>query len=317
MGSILIAVSFIANMLPKLIEYRRSGGNPMSHLTNCRLTVVSISILILNAIVINPATAAQLVAVIDAHSERLHKGSSPKPGLGLDIGLQPVIVRDDSKKSSKNPIAIQQGAIASAKQPAGIGISARVGTLGLGVDVAKSITPQFNGRLGFNFGSTNLNRTDSGINYDSQLNLSSVQLFGDYYPFTSSSFRVTGGLVAQNNKFSVTSKPNASGAYTIDGNSYQASAVGTLNGEYKYSNSIAPYIGIGIGKSTNEGLNFNADLGVMFTGSPKVTLNASNPVFNNNPTTRTQLDNQVRQTENDLKSFNVYPVLSVGISYGF
>ena len=176
MGSILVAVAFIANLLPKLIEYGISGGNPMSHLTNCRLTGISIGILILNAIAINPATAAQLVSVIDAHPERLHQRSTPKPGLGLDIGLQPVIVRDYSQKSSKNPIAIQPGTTANPNKTAGIGISTRVGTLGIGVDVAKSITPQFNGRLGFNFGSINLNRTDSGINYDSQLNLSSIQL---------------------------------------------------------------------------------------------------------------------------------------------
>jgi hypothetical protein len=48
-----------------------------------------------------------------------------------------------------------------------------------------------------------------------------------------------------------------------------------------------------------------------------VTLNASNPTFNNDPTTRAQIDAQVRQTENDLKGFNVYPVLSIGLSYGF
>jgi hypothetical protein len=142
-------------------------------------------------------------------------------------------------------------------------------------------------------------------------------LFGDYFPFNGSSFRVTGGLVAQNNRFAVTGTPSGNGTYTIDGNQYPASAVGSLTGEYKYGNSIAPYLGIGIGKTTNEGLSFNADLGVMFAGSPKVSLNASNPAFNNNPITRSQLDNQVRQTENDLRGFNVYPVLSVGLAYGF
>jgi hypothetical protein len=277
----------------------------MSHLTYCRLTTISIGMIGLILIGSNVATAGELVAII---------GSTPQPGLGLDIGLQPII----SQKVPKNQIAINQGTTTTdAKQPVGLGVTARVGTLGIGVDVAKSFTAQFNGRLGFNFGNINFNRTDSGINYDSQLNLSSVQLFGDYYPFTNSSFRVTGGLIAQNNKFSVTSKPSGSGTYTIDGTSYSASTIGDLTGEYKYGNSIAPYIGIGIGKSTHEGLGFNADLGVMFTGSPKVTLNASNPAFNNNPITRTQLDNQVRQTENDLRGFNVYPVLSIGLSYGF
>jgi hypothetical protein len=275
----------------------------MSCFTYYRPIAISIGVFIVNAIAIHPTLAAELFAIID-------RPTTP-PGLGLDIGLQPIVT------PSKNRLAIEQPATADIKQPLGVGVTARVGTLGIGVDISKSFTSQVNGRLGFNFGNINVNRTDSGINYDSQLNFSSVQLFGDYYPFTSSSFRVTGGLVAQNNKFSVTSKPSGSGTYTIDGTQYQASDVGTLSGEYKYGNSIAPYLGIGIGKSTNEGLGFNADLGVMFTGSPKVSLNASNPAFNNNPTTRTQLDNQVRQTENDLKGFSVYPVLSIGLSYGF
>lgn len=276
----------------------------MSRLTYRRLAAISIGILSLNQIAIDPATAAPRVALIDRIT----------PQSRLNIGLQPII--QDADRSSGNRNAVDRSAV-NTRQPLGVGITARVGTLGIGVDVAKSITPQFNGRLGFNFGNVNFNRTDSGINYDSQLKLSSVQLFGDYYPFRSSGFRLTGGLVAQNNRFSVTSKPNNNGSYTIDGTQYQASNVGTLSGEYKYGNSIAPYLGIGIGKSANEGLGFNADLGVMFTGSPQVTLNASNLAFNTNPITRNQLDNQVRQTENDLRGFNVYPVLSVGLSYGF
>jgi hypothetical protein len=234
---------------------------------------------------------------------------------GLDIGLQPIIAQDIPLKPSSQPVA-NTPAPTNQKQPLGLGVSTGIGTLGIGVNVAKSLTPQLNGRLGFNFGKLDASRNDSGISYDSQLNLSSVQLFGDYYPFRSSGFRVTGGLVAQNNTFSVTSKPS-NGNYTIDNTQYSASAVGSLTGEYKYANSIAPYVGIGIGKSTSDGFGFNADLGVMFTGAPKVSLNASNPTFNNNPITRTQLDNQVRQTESDLKGFNVYPVISVGLSYGF
>lgn len=273
----------------------------MSRFAYYRLTAISIGILILNAISIAPAAAKSLVTIVDRQT--------PVSKLGLDIGLQPIVPYKVSQSNGQS--------IANERNSAGIGITARVGTLGAGVEVAKSLTPQFSGRLGLNFGNVGFNRTDSGINYDSQLNFSSVQLFGDYYPFGSSSFRVTGGLVAQNNRFSVAGKPSGNGTYTIDGVQYPASAVGTLSGEYKYGNSIAPYLGIGIGKSTNEGFGFNADLGVMFTGAPKVSLSASNPAFNNNPITRNQIDNQARQTENDLRGFNVYPVLSVGLSYGF
>ncbi len=275
----------------------------MSHLTYCRIAAISIGILCLNAIATNPATARELVSIIDR--------PIAQAGVGLNIGLEPIIPQLNSR------ITLKQQQANARRQPLGVGVTARVGTLGIGVDVNKSLTPQLNGRLGLNFGNVGFNRTDSGIDYDSQLNFSSVQLFGDYYPFSSSSFRVTGGLVAQNNRFAVTGKPSNTGTYTIAGNSYLVSDVGTLSGEYKYGNSIAPYLGIGIGKSSNEGLGFNADLGVMFTGSPQVSLTASNATFNNDPTTRAQLDNQARQTENDLRGFNVYPVLSIGLSYGF
>jgi hypothetical protein len=289
----------------------------MSHLTayyhiSFRLTAILIGSSILNAIATAAVTAKEVGVIADV-LPGIQQRSTTAPKLGLDIGLQPIIISDVSLKSSNQPLAANP----AQKQPLGVGVSTRIGTLGIGVDVAKSVTPQVNGRLGFNFGNIGTNRTDSGINYDAQLNLSSVQLVGDYYPFNSSGFRVTGGLIAQSNKFSVTSKPSSNGSYTIDNVTRQVSEVGSLTGEYTYSNSIAPYVGIGIGKSTNDGFGFNADLGVMFAGSPKVTLNASNPTFNNNPITRAQIDNQARQTENDLKGFNLYPVLSIGLSYGF
>jgi hypothetical protein len=276
----------------------------MSHFIRCGLSAIVCAAIGLNAIGSNPVTAKETVAMQDA--------PPASRGQGLNIGLQPIIPTDTTKPR----IAIQQSAT-SARQPLGVGVTARVGTLGIGLDIGKSLSPQFDARLGFNFGNVGFSRTDSGINYDSQLNLSSVQLFGDYYLFGGNSFRITGGLVAQNNRFSVTGKPSGSGNYTIDNQSFSASQVGNLTGEFKYANAIAPYLGIGVGRSTNEGFGFNAELGVMFTGAPKVTLNASDPAFNNNPTTRGALDNQVRQTENDLKGFNIYPVLSVGVSYGF
>jgi hypothetical protein len=286
------------------------------------LTAISIGVLLMNAIGIRPAMAGELAAIavgkaaVLAEASPSQNRSAANPGLQMDIGLQPISFKESLSNSIPQRVSVGQ-ATPTERQPVGLGVTARVGTLGVGLDVAKSFSPQLSGRLGINFGSINVNRNDSGINYDSKLNLSSVQLFGDYYPFAGNGFRVTGGLLSQSNKFSVTSTPSANGTYTIDNTQFNASDVGNLSGEFKYANSIAPYLGIGFGKPASEGLGFNADLGVMFTGSPKVTLNASNPTFNNNPTTRAQIDNQVRQTENDLKGFSVYPVLSIGLSYGF
>lgn len=168
----------------------------MFNLKFCSLAAISIGIFVMNAIEIRPAMAGELVSAADR--------SEANPGLKMDIGLQSISFKESLSNSIPQRVAISQ-ATSTDRQPLGLGVTARVGTLGIGLDVTKSFSPQIDGRLGINFGSLNVNRTDSGISYDSKLNLSSIQLFGDYYPFGSSNFRVTGGLLSQSNKFSVTS----------------------------------------------------------------------------------------------------------------
>lgn len=219
------------------------------------------------------------------------------------------VINSSIKQRTKIETLVQDNSL-------GLGVTGRIGTLGIGIDVTKSFSPQLDARLGINFGTIKVNQEESGIKYDANLNLSSIQLLGDVYPIGGSNFRLTGGLLSNNNKFSLNATPT-NGTLKINGTDYPAAAVGSLTGEIKSANSIAPYLGIGFGKPANSGLAFNMDLGVMFSGSPKVTLNASNPDFNNNPTTRAEIDAQISKTENDSKSFNIYPVLSFGVSYGF
>ena len=115
-----------ANILPKQLNVESAEVISMSHFTYCRLTAILIGISLLNAITINPATARELVTIIDQ--------STPQRGLGLNIGLDPIIPQLNQR------IEIRQGTTTNAKQPAGIGITTRVGTLGIGVDVNKSLS---------------------------------------------------------------------------------------------------------------------------------------------------------------------------------
>jgi|GEM_PF-535217 len=283
---------------------------PYQHLTRLASLVGVVSLVAAGANALPAATA----------SAQASEPPTTEPNSGLN--LQSIGFQENISNTLDRRMIIGQatptGTAPAERNPLGLGVSAKIGTLGIGLDVTKSLLPQVDARLGINFGSINVNQNNSGINYDAKLNFSSIQLLGDYYPF-GGSFRLTGGLVSNNNKFSLVGTPSGGGGgtYTIDNTTYNASDVGSLTGEIKSGNSIAPYLGIGFGKPTNEGLAFNTDLGIMFAGSPKVTLNASNPNFNNNPTNRAQLDNQARQTENDAKGFNLYPVLSIGLSYGF
>jgi hypothetical protein len=125
------------------------------------------------------------------------------------------------------------------KESHGIGVNGSIGTLGIGVNLNKSITSQLGARLGVNFGSVGANQSNSGVDYNANLDLGSAQLLADFYPF-GGGLRLTGGLMYQNNRLSVTSKPTNSNSYTINNTQYSAADVGALKGEFQYGNSIAP-----------------------------------------------------------------------------
>lgn len=132
------------------------------------------------------------------------------------------------------------------------------------------------------------------------LNLSSLQLLGDWYP-TSTGFRLSGGLVFNDNKLSLT------GVGQVNGKT------ATVNGEVKLSDGVAPYLGIGYSSKPKyaKGFGFVADLGVMFQ-NPKSTLTATGAGV-----TQADVDAQNRKVQDALDPLKTMPVLGVGVSYSF
>ncbi|WP_051035420.1 hypothetical protein [Crinalium epipsammum] len=128
--------------------------------------------------------------------------------------------------------------------------------------------------------------------------------------------RLTGGLAYQDNRIDATGKARENGTFTIGDRTFTSQEVGELKAKASFPNSIAPYLGIGfVNPVRRQGLGFSVDLGVLFSGSPEVELRATNP--NANQQLRTQIENERKQLEDDLNGLSVYPVLSVGVSYGF
>ncbi|NJR31766.1 MAG: hypothetical protein HC778_01355 [Chamaesiphon sp. CSU_1_12] len=180
--------------------------------------------------------------------------------------------------------------------------------------------PNLHARLGLNTVGFGYNYSSQGIDYNASLSPTNVHLLGDYFPF-GGGLRVTGGLIFQNNRFSGTAKSNASNQININGTNYNASQIGTVETSGNFSNSVAPYLGIGFGTPINSGFGFNVDAGVMFAGSPTVSLSANNisplvPVAIQNQL-RSDLAAQQQRTNADISSFRLYPVLSIGFSYAF
>ncbi len=202
-----------------------------------------------------------------------------------------------------------------------VGVHDQAGTTGFfGVDGGYKFSPNLHARLGLNTGGFNLNYASEGIDYAAKFQPTNLHLLGDYFPF-GGGLRLTGGLVAQSNKFTAKAKSGAGNQINLNGTNYDAAQVGTVESEGKFTNGIAPYLGIGIGTPINSGFGFNLDAGVMFAGSPTVKLSANNissliPTAQQNQI-RSDLAAQERQTNGAIKSFNLYPVISIGFSYAF
>ena len=153
-------------------------------------------------------------------------------------------------------------------------IGLKASTLGAGVEAVTGLSPHFNLRGVVNGLNYSKNGTSSNMAYNGKLKLFSAGLLIDYLPSTNSNFRLTLGGLYNDNKLSITGTPTG-GNYTINGHTYTAAQVGSINGQVKF-NQFAPYVGIGYGNAIKDtGLSFNFDLGAMYQGSPKATLAAT------------------------------------------
>jgi hypothetical protein len=189
-----------------------------------------------------------------------------------------------------------------------VAITAKLGSLGLGVEGTFGLTEQFNARLGLSKYSFDRSETVSDIDYDLDLELQSISVLADWHPFRSK-FRFTAGLMSNGNELTGSSVAQS---VNINGTDY---AVG-LDSKLDFD-STAPYFGIGWGNAVaaDKGWGFNVDLGIMYQGSGNVTLTATGPNASLVPSD--DLAAEERSFEDDIRDYKYYPVFSFGASYKF
>lgn len=191
--------------------------------------------------------------------------------------------------------------LAAAGSAHAFGIGVRAGTTGVGADVAWQLAPTLSARLGYSGLTWNRDVDTDRVNYDGKLKLSNFNTFLDFSPL--GPFRLTGGFIFNNNR------------YDLRGDL----AGGSVTGEVKSGRSAAPYLGIGYGNVSGAGINLYFDLGIMFQGSPRATLNANCGSLSAGACA--SLQNEARAEEarlrDELKRFKYYPVANIGLTIGF
>ncbi len=197
-------------------------------------------------------------------------------------------------------------------------IGPRLGTLGVGAEVGVGFTDFIKLRgvvQGLDW--TLEDKKVSGINYDFDLDFFTAGLLLDIHPLgimpVGGSFRVTAGALYNANKLSLEARPTQS--VSVGGTDYAASDVERLDADVKFNN-IAPYVGLGWGTSPSLlPFAFTADLGVLYQGSPRVSLNS--PKANTTSGLAESLEREQEEMKDDLSSWKWYPVAMVGFAIIF
>jgi hypothetical protein len=199
-----------------------------------------------------------------------------------------------------------------------MGVTADVGTTGVGAHLVFAMQLNMNARVGVSVLNYNYSGSSSQADYDFKLKLQTFDALLDYFPLNNG-FRVTGGLVYNGNKIDANMKPSNGTQYVINGTTYSAAQAGTISGSVDFK-KIAPYLGIGWGNpvAVKKGWGFSGDLGVIFQGNPSTTLTSRGCGA---PVDCTKLATDVAaekvNLDNKLSDFKIYPVVRVGAAYGF
>ena len=196
---------------------------------------------------------------------------------------------------------------------AGAGLTIKGGSLGIGVDGTVSLVPsRVNARVNFNFFNYSFNGTQGDVKYNVDLKLRSFGVLVDLHPSTHVGFRLSGGVLFNKNKLAMKSD-QLTGTYTIGSKVYTVNQVGTVNGGVNFKTG-APYLGLGWGNAAGRRVGFAFDLGVVFQGSPQVSLAATGPIASD-ANFKNDLTQETQKVRDDLKPFKYYPVISLGITF--
>ncbi len=206
------------------------------------------------------------------------------------------------------------GTVHAEDEGLGIGVGAKFGTLGYGIDLSKNMTDKFNVRLGLNQYSLSDTDTQDDIEYDMDLDWNTLGLFADYHPF-GGAFRLTLGYVNNNNEISMVAVP--SGTYDIGGVTYTAADIGSLSADVTFGNGI--FYGLGWGNAAKgKGFGFSIEAGILQQDPDlNIDLNLTAAGQLAHPTAAQDVAAEEKKAEDDLDEFSQYPVVAVGVSYGF
>jgi hypothetical protein len=193
-------------------------------------------------------------------------------------------------------------------------------TTGFGGSANWRFADHFGARAGLNyFGYSKNDNEIEGISYNTDLRLMSAPLAVDIYPWGHRTFRVTVGILLNQNQIEGVAPQDPVANRTFipigtSGASYDSAAIGDLNMKIEQW-PVSPYLSVGASWFLDKAKHWSlsGELGVAYTGNPDVTLTTSNPGTVN----PADLASETQQLEDWASKYKFYPIVRLGVNYSF
>lgn len=197
-------------------------------------------------------------------------------------------------------------------------IGAEAGTPGFGGSASWRFSDHFGARAGFAYFSYSQTGNEiEGITYNTDTRLMSEPLGLDIYPWKKSSFRITAGIMLNQNQIEgVAPRDPVFGRtfITINGTAYDSASIGDLNMKIEQQ-PISPYLSIGYSYFFDKARHWSlsGELGVTYTGNPEATLSTGIP----GTVPQQDLKAEASQLEDWASKYKFFPILRIGVNYSF
>jgi hypothetical protein len=209
-----------------------------------------------------------------------------------------------------------------------LAIGIKVSTLGVGGQIAVPLTRGLNLRGGVDFFNFGASATVDGARYEGQIHLKNGQLNLDWFPFNGP-IHISPGLVIFKSALSASINVAGGNSFSLGNNTFTSNPSDPINGSASilFSHSVMPSLTIGIGNMISRGSkHWSAplEIGAVYTGHYTAQMNLTGSAcitLGCMSTTSTLLQqsiaDEVSGLNEPMKHYQLYPILTSGLSYRF
>jgi hypothetical protein len=188
-------------------------------------------------------------------------------------------------------------------------------TTGVGVTESIRFMDHLGVSGGIDYWDAGYTHSISDVDYHANLRFLNVPVTLDVYPWRTSSFHISGGVVLNQNRVFGEASPSANSTITINGTTYTGAQVGTLHLAIRQE-PVDPYLAVGgdFVNFDNKHWAFGWTLGVMYTGNPRVQLSNTG---GNGSVPQSDIDGEKNKIIHYARQLEFWPVFKIGFSYAF